>query len=276
MNFSKSSEQSNDAPQILPDELQLQLVPGEARQFAVRAEEDCEVQWEISQIASGTQRLPAGQTQTIRFALPPAAEPRSLIRGRVLMVRLADGALVRSIPVAGWVRKAQVKAKPAAEPMPRPPNWLKWLLSALLALGAAAIGVSHFFQAPALIVKPARMDLGTLWYSPPVGGKIETSLVFTVQWRSLPRNAENLWLVARKNVHYISDTGQEEHFLDETTNFPLNREISEVRIPLQCYNLTNENVRVSGTVSLTVSNAQFRVLPDQIRFEAELKPASAR
>ena len=42
MNFSKSSEQSNDVPQILPDELQLQLAPGESRQFTVQVGEDCE------------------------------------------------------------------------------------------------------------------------------------------------------------------------------------------------------------------------------------------
>jgi hypothetical protein len=260
-------------PQILPDELQLQLAPGEARQFTVQAGEDCEVQWEINQLASGTRQLPAGQTLTITFALPAAAGPRSLIRGRVLIIRLADKALVRSIPVAGWVRKAQAAEKPATEPTPRPPNWLKGLLLSLLAVGAAAIGVSHFFRPPALIVKPARMDLGTIWYSPPVGGFVETSLVFTVQWRALPRNAENLSLVARKNVHCISDTGQE-IFQDELTNFPLTREISEVSIPLTFYNLTNDNARVSGTISLTVSNAQLRVLPDQIRFEAELKPAA--
>jgi len=250
-----------------PHEMQLQLEPGQSYQFILRAAEACDVQWEISQVGSGSRRLAAGETQTVTLALPPVSQPRSLIRGQVA-IRRADGALLRSIPVSGWVRKPR---STSGKGVVRKPLWLKLVLLLLSVCAVAAIAW-HYVQIPALVVEPARIDFGTLWYSPPVGGHIQTAIVFTARWRVPPRSSENPVLVAREECHGISDTGQD-HLLEETFTFPLSNGVNEARIPLGC-DLTNETVQVSGTVSLTVSNARVRLLPSEIRFEATFKPAS--
>jgi hypothetical protein len=273
MSSPMSSGQDGDAMANLPDELQLQLAPGQAGQFAVRVTVDGDIRWNITQVGSGAQLLTAGETQTLTLSLPPTSQPHALIRGRVEIVRRADGALLRSIPVAGWVRKP-CAAKSVAEQSPQiPRHWLKWLV-VVLVLGTVVIGVLHFSRCPTLVIKPARLDLGTLWYSPPVGGNIQTVLVFSVQWQVPPRNAVNPVLIAHKQLHYAGETGQGTT-PEETFVFPLNYEITEARIPLECYGLSNEIVRVGGTISLTLSNAEARVMPDQIRFDAQFKPAGS-
>jgi hypothetical protein len=251
-----------------PGELQLQLEPGQSYQFVLRGGEGCDIQWDITQVGSGSRRLAAGETQTIALTVPPTAQPRSLIRGQVV-IRRADGTVLSSIPVAGWVRRPQTAKKLNGEKWP----FQAKLLLALIAVCAVTAVVWHCFQHPTLVVKPARMDLGTLWYSPPVGGSIETALVFTAEWRMPLRSGENPVLVAHKNLHFIGETGQG-NAPEETFIFPLNNEVNEVRIPLECYNLSNETVQVSGTVSLTVSNARARVFPSNIHFGAEFKPVN--
>ena len=102
MNSARSSGAGLDAPSNLPDELQLQLAPGQAVQFAVPPMTGCEIQWEIAQLGKFSQSLADGTAQIITLAVPPTARPHALIRGQILIVRSADGALVRSVPVAGW------------------------------------------------------------------------------------------------------------------------------------------------------------------------------
>jgi hypothetical protein len=250
-----------------PGELQLQLEPGQFHQITLRGGEGCDIQWDITQLGSGSRRLAAGETQTIVLTVPPTAQPRSLIRGQVVL-RRADGTVVRSIPVAGWVRRPQPAEKTNSGKWP---VWVKLL--ALLAVCAVTAVVWHYIQPPTLVVKPARMDLGALLYSPPVGGNVVTALVFTAEWRVPLRGGENPVLVARKNLHFIGETGQG-NAPEETFIFPLNSEVNEVRIPLECYNLSNETVQINGTVSLTVSNAHARVFPGHIHFGAEFKPAT--
>ena len=273
MSSPKASGQDGNAPANLPDELQLQLAPGQVGQFTVRAVEDGDIRWNITQVGSGAQLLTAGETQTLTLALPPTAMPHSLIRGCVEIVRRADGALLRSVPVAGWVRKPRAEKITADQSPQIPLHRLKWLVAALV-LGTVVIGVLHFSRRPTLVIKPARLDLGTLWYSPPVGGNIQTALVFSVQWQVPLRNAANPILIARKQLHYAGETGQGTT-PEETFVFPLNNEITEARIPLECYGLSNEIVQVSGTISLTLSNTEARVQPNQIRFDAQFKPSSS-
>jgi hypothetical protein len=251
-----------------PGELQLQLEPGQSHQITLRGGEGYDIQWDIAQVGGGSRRIAAGETQTIALTVPPTAQPHSLIRGQVV-IRRADGTVLSAIAVAGWIRKPQ-RAKKT--------NSGKWpfrvkLLLALLAVCAVTAVVWHYIQPPTLVVRPTRTDLGALWYSPPVGGNIETALVFTAEWRVPLRGGGNPVLVARKNLHFIGETGQG-NAPEETFIFPLNSEVNEVRIPLECYNLSNETVQVSGTVGLTVSNAPARVLPSRVQFKAEFKPAT--
>ena len=271
MNSRKSSEQGNDTLGNAPRELQLQLFPGQSYQLPVPEVEACEVQWEISQIGVGSERLAAGGMRTITWTLPVTAQPHSLIRGRVL-IHNADAEPLRLIEVAGWVRKPRAEKVINGGNPPFPWAWVIFLL-ALLAFGVIAVELWHRFQHPTLVVRPARIDLGTLYYAP--GASIETALVFTNQWRVLPRNLENPVLVARRNFDFIGDTGRGKA-REATYAFPLSNEINEASIPLTCYRLTNETVRVDGTISLSVSNAPARVVPDQIQFEAEFKPAPPR
>ena len=128
-------------------------------------------------------------------------------------------------------------------------------------------------SAPTLVVEPVRMDFGTLSYSPPVGGRIQTAIVFTVRWLVPWRGSKNPVLVARKDLHFIGETGQG-NAPEETFIFPLNNEVNEMRIPLECYNLSNETVKVSGAVNLTVSNSLVRVFPSRTHYKAEFKPAA--
>jgi hypothetical protein len=269
MNLQKSSGRANDALGKIPSELQLQLVPGQSAPFTVQSAEACEVQWDISQVGSGSRRLAAGEAHTIPLAVPLTAQPRSLIRGQVV-IRRADGTRLRLIPVTGWVRKPQTPKRPNDK------NWpfgVKFLL-VLLAVGAIVAAAWYHSQPPTLVVEPARIDFGTLWYSPPLGGHIQTALVFTAQWRAPWRGSENPVLVARKDFYFHGETQNWVHGNPIAFTFPLNNEVSEARIPLECYNLSNETVWVSGTVSLTVSNARARAFPSKIHFEAKFKPAT--
>lgn len=269
MSLFQSKTASQEAPP-LPDELQLQLLPGESRHFTVQVDEECEVLWEISQLNAGPQRVPAGVTRTLTFALPATAPTHAMIRGRLRMVRVGDGAPVRTITVAGWVRKSPAARAPnLGSPVPSP-RWWKWAL-ALLVAGLGVGGVFLFPRPPVLEVKPTNINLGTLWYSPPMNGLIDTSIVFTVQWRVAPRAAGTMWLIARQQVHFASDSGSE-YLIGQTNEFPLNQDVTEASVPLQCYDLTNEIVKVNGTIELTVSNAPVPVPPAQIQFEAQLKP----
>jgi hypothetical protein len=152
------------------------------------------------------------------------------------------------------------------------PHWLKLALVAFpLCLLIALIW--HHVQPPTLIVEPGQMSLGTLWYSPPVGGHIETAIVFTTRWQAPPRNLDNPVLIAREALRYVSETGQIKES-ENTIAFPLTSQASEARIPLGCYNLSNEIVRVSSTISLTLSNTSARVRPGILRFKAEFKPVA--
>ena len=65
----------------LPDELQLQLAPGQPVQFAVPPMAGCEIQWEIAQLGKFSQSLADGTAQIITLAVPPTARPDALIRG---------------------------------------------------------------------------------------------------------------------------------------------------------------------------------------------------
>jgi len=280
MNSAKSSGAGLDAPSNLPDELQLQLAPGQAIQFAVPPMAGCEIQWEIAQLGKFSQSLADGTAQIITLAVPPTARPHSLIRGQILIVRSADGALVRSVPVAGWVRNARLDPEPQRRDWRFPWAWLGWLLATFVVI-AVAVGAVRLTFRPALVVQPASIDFGTLWYSPPIGGRVETSLVFTARWRAVPQHAEDLVLVAHTEYQFSGEkTGQGS--TEETMSFPLSKEINESVIPLGSGKRNEDTVRISGTISLTVSNAvtltnlPLRVFPDHIPFSVQFKPAASQ
>jgi hypothetical protein len=264
----------------LPDELQLQLAPGQAVQFTIPTAENYAAQWNITQLGNGSQILVGGTAEIITLALPPEAEPRSLIRGHIAIIRSADGAVIRSIPVAGWVRKSKIQTEPARQnwQFPRSGLKLKWLAPVILLI-VALVAAAHFLFRPALVVTPARMDFGTLRYFPPVGGSVETSVIVTAEWRMVPHNAGNLFLVARTEYQYSGEKighGTEE----ETDTFPLAEKTTQAAIPLKSGKRNEDAIRISGTISLTVSNAlasntPVRLSLDHIPFSVEFRPAAA-
>jgi hypothetical protein len=250
----------------VPREVQLRLEPGQSYELCLRVGEACEIQWDISLIGSGSCRVAAGEAQPIRLVLPSGSQPRSLLRGQII-VRRANGALWQSIPVCGWVRiPSQTSGKPEAKRL----TWWKLAWLALPVCIVIAL-VWHYIQPPTLIVEPGQTNLGTLWYSPPVGGRVETSIVFTARWRVPPRDLDNPVLIARKALHYVGAGGAGDA-PEETFAISLSSQTNEARIALGCYNLTNETVRVNGTISLTLSNSSARILPAEFRFKAEFKP----
>src|SRR5450759_2375181 len=122
-----------------PGESQLHLEPGQSYQFALRGGEGCDIQWDITQVGSGSRRLAAGETQTIPLTVPPTAQPRSLIRGQVV-IRRAGGTVLCSIPITGWVRRPQTAKKTNSEKWP----FQVKLLLALLAVCAVTAVVWHY------------------------------------------------------------------------------------------------------------------------------------
>jgi hypothetical protein len=273
MNPPKPSATEANVPGVLPDELQLQLAPGESVQFAVPAAENFEIQWNLTVVGSGSRSLAGGSAEVITFAVPPTAGPHTLIRGQILIVRSEDGARVRSVPVAGWVRKPPAQVETPAQHWRLPPSWWKWA-AGVLGVIAAMAGLSLLSPRQQLIVKPARVNFGTLWYSPPSGGSVETSLVFTVQWRGRPREAADLQLFAHAQYQCSGDKIAQ-CTLEETTNFPVAAGSSEAAIPLGSGVRSGDNVHISGIISLSVSNSStpIPVSPDHIEFNADFRPA---
>ena len=118
-----------------PSELQLRLEPGQSHQLILRMVEVCDVQWDISQVESGSRRLAAGETQTIPLTVPRTAPLCSLIRGQVV-IRRPDDTPLRTIPVTGWVRKPQAARRPKQE---KRSFWVKLLLWLLPVCVVAAV-----------------------------------------------------------------------------------------------------------------------------------------
>jgi hypothetical protein len=248
-------------------ELQLQLYPGESCSFTIRAAKACEVRWAISQIGEGSQKLAGGETRTIPLTIPPDAPPHALIRGEISILR-GNEIVAGLIPVCGWVRKPQPGIPPVKPPGPVLP-WIVGISLTLLGVAAVLYWI-YVSRPPTLIISPAQLDLGTLYYSPPVGGSIDTSGVFTAKWQGTP--TANLVLVAQESVHYTDQTGHEESVLPIVLTFPIGMDGGAVRIPLQCHDLTNEVLQVGATITLSASNSPIGVTPSQVNLAAVFKP----
>jgi hypothetical protein len=258
----------------LADELQLRLFPGQTAQLAVNVSEPCELGWEISQIGGGAQLAAGGGTQLISLTLPATARPHSLIRGRVT-IRRANGTPLRTVPVAGWVRLPKTGRALRGGDSLFPWCWLRWSL-VVLAVAALASGAWRHFQSPTLIISPARIDAGTLLYSPPDDGGVTNDMVFTVRWRVPPRDASDVMLVGVKKLHFVGEASSG-NASDETYSMLLTNEINEMHIPLGVHNLVNEIVHVDGAIYFSISNApgnaSAEIRPGQVPFVAQFKPA---
>jgi hypothetical protein len=219
-------------------------------------------------VGTGSEKFASGETKIIRLSVPQWAQPHALIRGEILILD-ENATVLRCIPVGGWVRMPQTETPPIAEPK----VGLRSVAILVSVLGVAAILFYWLYalRPPTLIISPAQLDLGTLYYSPPVGGSINTNGVFTVKWRGT--SPGNVGLNAQEIIHCTDQTGHEVPVFATNITFQIGNDGGEVLIPLQCQDLSNEIDRVSITVTLSTSNSPIRVTPSQLSVAAVIKPA---